>query len=68
MSILQQGDSSGELCVADFCKEGAAVSRGRKRGTRKTTWTSVKYIAIKDMENRSGMLGKVMVDVQLASI
>ena len=30
MSILQQGDSQGELCVADLCQEGIAV-RGRPK-------------------------------------
>lgn len=30
MSILQQGDSQSELCVADIREEGVAVSRGRK--------------------------------------
>ena len=39
MSILQQGHSQGELCVADFCEEGVAVREGmkgvvRRRGER----------------------------------
>ena len=37
MSILQQGDPQGQLCAANFCEEGVAVSEGmegvaRRRG------------------------------------
>lgn len=35
MSILQQGDSQGELCVAYVRKESVAVSRRRICGTRR---------------------------------
>lgn len=35
MSVLQQGDSQGELCVADVCEEGVAVSRGQQGCARR---------------------------------
>lgn len=35
MSILQQGDSQGELCVADIREEGVTVSRVRKGCARR---------------------------------
>ena len=32
MSILQQGDSQGELCTANVCKESVAVKGGYNIG------------------------------------
>ena len=58
MSILQQGDSQGELCVADICKEGVAVRRGRTCCTRRREHCPVNFIATKDLDDCDRMLRK----------
>ena len=35
MSILQQGHSQGQFCVADFCEESVAVRKGMKGVARR---------------------------------
>ena len=38
MSILQQGDPQGQLCVADFCEEGVAVRKWMEGVARRRGW------------------------------
>ena len=43
MSILQQGDSQGQLCLADLCEEGVAVRGGMKGVARRRGWETILY-------------------------